>query len=954
MKRWIDILLASVAMGSFSLIVARWVLPVMGLAGVEGELVKPLARSMPAIMTVFALTIFVLGFIMHRHGRKVEPRVSRLVDEAEQWSDEFMIGHVEAPRNVDPGIDMMPYSPFDVNDDGHMDPSAWVAEKLFETKQPIDVLPADLIEPAGVIEDAAVVSGSFPRVTANFRSRASKAFEDRPILPVESNHEVKPAMPAPKVIRPHQLPPQLPEFSGRKFEKAELLAARKRPDVRILALQGMGGVGKTTLAVMIAHTLVADYPDAQLYIDLRGAGNLPLPVADAQAMIIRSFLPAARLPEKETDLGNMYQAVLSGKRVLLLLDNAANAHQLMPLLPPEGSISIVTSRQHIDLKDAFTRQLDVLPGAEAREMLRRILPVAGDYASRLAELCGRLPLAIRLAAGAVTGTPGLPLKDYVQQLDRIQKSGRVLRPIDAVLETSYDLLGDGLQKLWRSLGVFTDTFDIAAAASLWHVNPVHAQGMMDRLLAFNLVDRNRLSGRFRLHDLMSRFADDRMTDAERSIALHRHAAHYQSVLHEADAFYEQGGEFLKRGLDLLDLEWHNIQVGQVWAAMRSENDRAACELCNSYPDAGKYVLDLRQHPRERIRWSEAALAASRILKRRKAIGRHLVALGDSYSSLSEVDQAIECYEQALQLSHSIHDRTDEADALSGLGKVHFICGEFDKAREYHNAVLEIARRMGDKRREAIGLGNLAETILAVGEANNARAIFEHQMKLARRIGDRRTESVALGGLGLSILTLGDPHKALDLLNQQLTITREIGDRRGEAGALCCLGHAGAGMNLHHQAVTCLEQALSISREIADKRHEAAALGGLGTAYFLNGDIDVGHQFFEQQLQLARETGDRRAESVAMIGMSEALNADGEADRAAELLRDALTVARQIGDILGQANALFTLALALDKLGDRNQAVSQARIALEFYEFVEHPKAGTIRRMLIEWTNGSVC
>ncbi len=950
MKRWIDILLASVVLGTSSLIAARWLLPVMGLAGVEGELIRPLARSMPLLLTVFSLTILALGLMIYRQGRKSERKVSRLVDEAEGWGDEVVIGEIDGSQSVEPGIDMIPYSMFEESGAEHTGPSTWVAETLFETQHPIDVSPAELIEPSDPIDELEpaipVADGVFPRVTANFRSRISKAFDDEPVD--VSAVETLMRMPGPKV-RPHQLPPQLPEFAGRGFEQSELLAARERDGVRILALQGMGGVGKTTLAVRVAHALAENYPDAQIFIDLRGAGNLPLPVSEAQSMIMRTFLPAARLPENETDLSKMYQAVLSGKRVLLLLDNAAGAHQLAPLLPPEGSMTIVTSRQRIELKEAFTCRLDVLPGAEARELLRRILPVAGDYASRLAELCGRLPLAIRLAAGAVTGTPRLSIEEYIRRLDGVQKSGRVWRPIDAVLETSYDLLGEGLQKVWRSLGIFSDSFDIAAAAALWRVNPARAEEMMNRLLSFNLVERNRLSGRFRLHDLMSRFADDRLTDAERSIALHRHAAHYQSVLHEADALYEQGGECLKQGLDLLDLEWHNIQAGQVWAAMRSENDRAACELCNSYPDAGRYVLDLRQHPREQIRWSEAALAASRILKRRKATGRHLVALGDSYSTLSEIDQAIECYEQALELAHHIHDRTGEADALSGLGTVHFICGEFDKAREYHNAVLEIARKISDRRREATSLGHLAGTVLAVGEANNARKIFEHQMKLARRIGDRRTESVALGGLGLSILTLGDPHKALDLFNQRLTITREIGDRRGEAAALACLGEAGAAMNLHHQAVTCLEQSLSIAREIADKRNEAAALGGLGTAYFLNGDIDLAEQFFEQQLQVAREIGDRRTESVAMIGISEALNADGEADRAAELLREALTVARHIGDILGQANALFTLALALDKLGDRSQAVSHAKMALEFFEFVEHPKAGTVRRLLIEWT-----
>lgn len=928
MRRWRDIILAAAAVLSFSLIVARWVLPVMGLAGVEGDLVQPLARSMPALVTIFTLTVFALGLIMHRQGRAAGASVHRLADEAGRWDAEPVIDDLIVP----------------VEDEAGEDESSWVLDEIFETGQPIDVLPEELIEDvdagrASTKEDSSrVFVGENGRITGDGNQGTSVV--DRTSNPFER-------------ARPHQLPPVLPEFSGRRFEQTELLAAHTRSNVRILALLGMGGVGKTTLAVRVAHTLAPEFPDARIYVDLRGAGALPLPVADAQAMIIRAFLPAARLPENEADLSGMYKSVLSGKRILLLLDNASGVQQILPLLPSGESLTIVTSRHDIEMKDCFSRRLDVLPGAEAREMLRRTMPGAGDHSVRLTELCGRLPLAIRLAAGAVAGTPDLPVESYVEKLERLQKSGRVLRPIDAVIETSYELLGDELKRMWRSLGVFTDSFDLAAAASLWQVNPARASALMDRLLTFNLVERNNLSRRFRLHDLMSRFADDRLTDAERSRALYRHSRHYQSVLHEADALYEQGGDNLKQGLDLVDLEWHNIQAGQTWAAMRSENDRAACELCNSFPDAGRFVLDLRQHPRERIRWSEAALAASKILRRRKSTARHLAALGASYSSLSEIEQSIRCYEQALDLARAIPDRPGEADALSGLGTVFFNCGDFDRAREYHNSMLEIARRTADKRREAVGLGYLAETILAVGEAGNARAIFEHQLKVARRLGDRRTESFALGGLGLANLTLGDPRKALDLVNQQLTITREIGDRRGEAAALSCIGNAAASLSLHHQAIKSLEQALSIAREIVDRRNEAAALGGLGTAYFLNGDVDVALQFFEQQLSLARETGDRRAEAMAMIGMGEACNADDDAERAAELLREALTIARRSGDVLGQADSLFVLSQSLDRLGDRNQAIQHARMALELFEFVDHPKAGTARRLLIEWTARAV-
>lgn len=337
MRRWRDIILAAAAVLSFSLIVARWVLPVMGLAGVEGDLVQPLARSMPALVTIFTLTVFALGLIMHRQGRAAGANVHRLADEAGRWDAEPVIDDLIVP----------------VEDEAGEDESSWVLDEIFETGQPIDVLPEELIEdvdagrPSTKEDSSRVFVGENSRITGDGNQGPSVI--DRTSNPFER-------------ARPHQLPPVLPEFSGRRFEQTELLAAHTRGNVRILALLGMGGVGKTTLAVRVAHTLAPEFPDARIYVDLRGAGALPLPVADAQAMIIRAFLPAARLPENEADLSGMYKSVLSGKRILLLLDNASGVQQILPLLPSGESLTIVTSRHDIEMKDCFSRRLDVLPG----------------------------------------------------------------------------------------------------------------------------------------------------------------------------------------------------------------------------------------------------------------------------------------------------------------------------------------------------------------------------------------------------------------------------------------------------------------------------------------------------------------------------------------------------------------------------------------------------------------
>ncbi|MGH9854866.1 MAG: tetratricopeptide repeat protein, partial [Blastocatellia bacterium] len=699
----------------------------------------------------------------------------------------------------------------------------------------------------------------------------------------------------------------------------------------------------------------------------------PISVAEAQATIIRAYLPTVRLPENEVELDHLYNSALMGKRVLLLLDNAVGAQQVAPLVGPDGCITIVTSRNYIALPAMFSKQLGSLPSSEARDLLLRIVPRVNGQAGQVAELCGRLPLALRLAASALQLTADLKVTDYVQRLGRLQQPDRPARgesrslapqrppihpihsavrtpiqPVDAVLSLSYDLLVPGLQKLWRMLAVFRDTFDAAAAAAVWKINPVRATNALDRLMAYSLIERNRATGRYRLHDLMARFADAHSNDQERTIARQRFSAHYQSVLHEADALYEQGGEFLKQGLDLVDLEWGNIQTGQVWAATHVDGDRAACELCNSYPDAGKYVLELRQHPRERIRWSEAALAAAQKLKRRKASVRHLTALGDSYTDLAEVHHAIECYEQALQIARDARDRRGEAEALSGLGTAYYLGGGLKRAQQLHQEALEIFSLAGDRRGEAHTLGNLGLSYFAVGDLRNALMLFDRQLKAAREIGDRRSESHALGGLGMSHYTTGEVKRAADLFNQQLAITREIGDRRGEASALGNLGSAYAALKRHRQAIAFHEQSLLVAREIGDRRGEASAMGGLGIAEYLDGNLSRSIELLNKQLRLASELGDRRGEAIALSNLGEAYVAAGDYQTAIDMLTSAFNIASQIGDIQAQANALFNLSLALHQIGDRKQAIAQAEIALELFEIAEHPYAQVVRERLVEW------
>jgi len=470
----------------------------------------------------------------------------------------------------------------------------------------------------------------------------------------------------------HQLRPPLEDFVGREEELAELLRAVEQRGATISGVRGMGGVGKTELALVLADRLKDHYPDAQIFLDMKGASaeegaiTEPLSAADAMAHVIQSYRPEAKLPESEGALSGLYHSVLDGQSALLLMDNAREAAQVEPLIPPKGCVLLVTSRWHFTLPGLKAKNLNALPPDDARKLLLKIGPRIKKHAEEVARLCGYLPLALRVTGSAIAEHPDLDLADTLRRLgdgrERLQLTGA-----EASLSLSYDLLPPEQQALWRALAVFPGDFDPAGAAAVWGMEPDPAREALSELRRYSLVEWNEKTRRYRLHDLARDFADARLPDPERERAEERHAAHYKDILRATRELYEQGGEAMLRGLALLDLERANIEAGQAWAAAHAATDPRAAELAEVYPDAGAYVLDLRLHPREHIRWLEAALAAARKLKRRQAEANRLGNLGIAYAGLGETRKAIEYYEQALAIHREIGDRRGEGAALGNLG-----------------------------------------------------------------------------------------------------------------------------------------------------------------------------------------------------------------------------------------------------------------------------------------------
>ncbi|HXU38795.1 MAG TPA: tetratricopeptide repeat protein [Blastocatellia bacterium] len=630
----------------------------------------------------------------------------------------------------------------------------------------------------------------------------------------------------------HQLPPPPRDFTGRIDELVELTAAIEKGGASILSLRGMAGIGKTTLARRAAERFSPRYPDAQFDLDLRGASPQPLSAAYAMGHVIRAYHPTEKLPEGEAEMAALYRSVLHGQRALLLMDNAASREQVEPLIPPASCLLLITSRFHFTLPGLFGMNLGTLAPEDARTLLLTISPRIGDHADELMNLCGHLPLALRLAASVLAERLDLSPAEYNRRLTDARER---LELIDASLSLSYDLLRSEMKKLWCSLAVFPDTFDVSAVANVWGAEAEVARDTLSALVAYSMVEWNPTTTRYGLHDLVRLFADSRLGQSERLLALKHHAVHYLDVLGAADQLYEQGGEFQTDGLAQFDLELRNIQAGQDWAQKYAKEDNEAASICIQYPNAGAELLILRQHPLESIRWLEAAIESARLQENRVAEGAHLGSLGTAWARRGEMRHAIASYEQAALILREVGTRAHEGGVLLNLGIAHRNLGELDRAVAYYEAAL---------------------------------AIF-------RDIKDRRYEGTVLGNLGLAVKELGDDVRAIELHNQYLTIAREVGDRQGESIALGALGNAHYQSGDYRRAIEFHERSLSIAREIGDRHGEGIAFGNLGAVYDSLGDRSIARGYFTQHLAIARETGDQRGEGTALFNLSLSLNGLGD-------------------------------------------------------------------------------
>lgn len=617
---------------------------------------------------------------------------------------------------------------------------------------------------------------------------------------------------APAVERPFQLRPPVRDFVGRREELAKMLI-NLRGGASGAIVTGMPGMGKTEFGFLVAEHLLRDFPDGQLLVDMQGTSDPPCDPAEVLLTCIRALGRDRDVPSDVEARGRIYRSLLSDRRVLIMLDDAADAAQVQPLMPPKGSALLITSRNALVLPGMVSVTLDELSDTEAITLFTRISPtVSGGIAATICALCGNLPPAVRAAASTLAVTPDLDPAEYARQLRDEQKRIELLGTkgvtnvtLEASFSLSYRRLPEETALVLRKLSVFPEKFDAKAEEVICR-DPEHTH--LSDLTKLSLVSFDAKDGRYSIHALMCLFVQRKLSEAEKADAASLHAAYYLEVVKTIYAQYAEAGDGSIKALALYDRESQNIDAGFEWSAAQSKSSVDASSICSAYARYASQILQLRKSTKERIRWFTRALEAAREVGDVEAELVHMIGLGGAYRKIGEKEKAFAIYTDARDIATRSGLLRLKAEILSSLGVEHRDRGEIPQAMDCFNEQHAISKELGNRRGEGLALVNLANAHLAISQFNEAILYCETAISISREIGDLQTEAVASGNLGRAYHLQGKQDEALKLYRRQLEISLTLGDRLGEATARFNVGVA-----LQHEGK--VEEAIEEGRAALD-------------------------------------------------------------------------------------------------------------------------------------------
>lgn len=713
---------------------------------------------------------------------------------------------------------------------------------------------------------------------------------------------------------PAQLPPDVSEFVGREQELAALDrlldCVADEASLTIGLVTGVGGVGKTGLVLHWAHRTARSFPDGQLFIDLQGydRSGEPLEPGTVLERFLRALgVPGDRVPAHPDERAALFRSQLDGRRVLVVLDNARSADQVRPLLPgSSSSCVIVTSRSSLD--DLVIRlgaqrlALTVLRHEDAIALLSatagadriRADPVS---VARIADLCDRLPLALRVAAVRLAARPHWTLGKFVVRLSDQRRRLDELSEGDAQIRANFWLgyrdLPPDAARMYRRLGLL-DIPDFVpwVGAALLDIGTNEAEDLVEQLVDAQLLEvRGRdATGevRYHFHDLLRLYAAERCeaedSPEDRLAALARAFGCLMALVEEAHR-REYGGDYTlihgsaprwRPEADVVNwllrnpLQWLSAERLTILSAIRQAGSLELHELCWDMAHTATTLFENGNWQGDWLATCDWALKATRKAGNIRGEAATLYSLATLRMSQHRYTDAFDMFGVALALFERADDRHGYALALRNVAWLNGVNGDFGTAITRYEHARATFREVGDRGAEAHVLSNMARIELERGKIAASKRLIEDAVSISRAIGNHRTESQALYLLGEMFLAEGQHDKAQDTFGEVLSRVREHDDAVGMAHAFLGLGETQMGQGRFKEAEASLQASLRSAGEVTDRLVEARACLVLGKLAAVQADPSQAISHFRAALRLFGQIQAPlwRARTLLVLGESE--------------------------------------------------------------------------------------
>ncbi|WP_433337514.1 tetratricopeptide repeat protein [Spirillospora sp. CA-294931] len=776
---------------------------------------------------------------------------------------------------------------------------------------------------------------------------------------------------------PNDLPRDVRTFTGRARELEWLTAMVEGREgaVCVLAVNGMPGVGKTALAVHLAHRLTDRYPDGQIFLDLHGhdAERDPIDPTSALGRVLRALrVPDSRIPGDLDGRAALWRAELSHRKVLLVLDNALGNDQIRHLLPgTPGCLVVVTSRRMLSgVDDSQPLPLDVLAPSEAADLLVRIVGSrrgAGDVDIRaVADLCGHLPLAVQLAGSRLRHRAAWSFADLAARLGEGRDRLKEIRAEDRCLTAAFDLSLQGLDARQRTAFIALSLhpgadFGVGDAAALLGEGRDVAESLLDDLHDHHLVAEPR-RGRYRFHDLIGEFAEqlvDREPGFDRGPAIDRLLAHHLAAADQADRLLFPQRSRIEVTADQTEApEFTTGEDARAWLSEELDNLVHAARYAAEHERAWHCAmlahvlveyLESSGHWREAARLHESAVEAWLALGKDDQAARALADLSKVRWRAGEHEAALDCANRALAIQRERDDRAEIGALYDQIGLIHWHRSEFDVAFGYYAQARPIYQEIGNRKGLAEVANHSGIALWHLGRYAEGVAQMQEALNLYAEVGNLRGQQMALNNLGYIELSQGNHDVALDYYQRAAEIVEMNRQHRAVWLNNVATVHERAGRL--EAAFEGYREALAIYREIGDRRGEMDSLINVGACYVAMGRDAESLIHFQKGLNSARELGEKYEECRALRSIGEAHHRMGRPGLALEQLEESLAVARSIGATYLEAQALDGLGRLLTQTRGIAQAEPYNRQALELYEYLGAIEADSVRSRLME-TDGT--